>query len=87
MKRIFSEESLTCIPKSEAYKAAAKALSAQSQEVSAFFAKYNAKELLERYQEAQQEVQTLIGEEVFRQGFHLGREVQKEITEWEQDCE
>ena len=35
MKRIFSEESLTCVPKSRAYKKALAALSEASQDISA----------------------------------------------------
>lgn len=90
MKRIFCEESLTCVPKSTAYKKALAALSEAAQDISVLFAEStgsDASRLFERYQDASAEVQELICTEVFRQGFHLGREVQKEITEWEQDCE
>ena len=87
MKRIFSEESLTCVPKSRAYK---NALSEASQDISALFAENtgsDASRLFERYQDASAEVQELICTEAFRQGFHLGRELQEEISEWERDCE
>ena len=91
MKRIFSEESLTCVPKSRAYKKALAALSEASQDIiSALFAEStgsDASRLFERYQDASAEVQELICTEAFRQGFHLGRELQEEIAEWERDCE
>ena len=90
MKRIFSEESLTCVPKSRAYKKALAALSEAAQDISALFAEStgsDASRLFERYQDASAEVQELICTEAFRQGFHLGRELQEEISEWERDCE
>lgn len=90
MKRIFSEESLTCVPKSRAYKKALAALSEASQDISALFAEStgsDASRLFERYQDASAEVQELICTEAFRQGFHLGMELQEEISEWERDCE
>ena len=55
MKRIFSEESLTCVPKSRAYKKALAALSDASQDISALFAEStgsDASRLFERYQDA-----------------------------------
>ena len=55
MKRIFSEESLTCVPKSRAYKKALAALSEASQDISALFAEStgsDASRLFERYQDA-----------------------------------
>ena len=87
VKRIFSEESLTCVPKSRAYKKALAALSDAAQDISALFAGSDANRLFERYQDASAEVQELICTEAFRQGFHLGRELQEEIAEWERDCE
>ena len=63
MKRIFSEESLTCVPKSRAYKKALAALSEASQDISALFAEStgsDASRLFERYQDASAEVQELI---------------------------
>ena len=66
MKRIFSEESLTCVPKSRAYKKALAELSEAAQDISALFAGSDANRLFERYQDASAEVQELICTEAFR---------------------
>ena len=69
-----------CVPKTEEYREAAHSLSEASESLESALDE-NQQKILEEYQSARADAETLIQIEVFRQGVQFGFELAKELTE------